>query len=140
MTLGTAKLGMCPCELKACGCGVIKAFVPSIHAVAGFAPGRKPCSLMIHGLGTAVIFNMAAGAIRTQAAKNAYGRALMAILALQRGMSAEQRESVLMSVHIPDDLPPASRAVALFAIAPEFTAMNVRVTGCALFPHCGKNQ
>jgi hypothetical protein len=88
MTSRTGKPGMSSDKLKACCSSMIKSLIPSVHAVARIAFGRKSCRLMIHQLGIAIVFYMASGAFSAEAAEEADRSAFMAIFALQRRMSA----------------------------------------------------
>lgn len=66
--------------------------------------------------------------------------ALVAGLARHRGVRAEQREAVLVIFHALRGDIPALHGVALVAIGAHLTAVNVRVTIGAIFPHVGKNR
>jgi len=82
---------------------------------------------------------MAGVALRRQALKLSYGRALVAVCAVQAGVPTDQRETVFVLPHtLEDDVPPLDR-VALLTIGSHLAAMDVGVAIRAVGSGVGKH-
>lgn len=68
------------------------------------------------------------------------GSAFVAIFALHRSMSAEQREAVLVIPKLLNSDVPALNGVALGAVGTHLALVNVTVTILAIFPDVGENR
>jgi hypothetical protein len=135
MALHASQARMGSGQREPCGLGVIKVAPPGIRAMTGLALGRETGHHMIDGLGRAVVIDVAGRAIRTEALKQAHAGALVTVFALGGCMGPEQRETVCVPVDPLRDLAPSTNTVAFLTIAPQLTAMNVRVAIGALFPN-----
>jgi hypothetical protein len=71
---------------------------------------------------------VARGARRREALELANGRTFVAIFALHRGVSTEQRETILVIFHLLDSNIPSLNGVALSAIRAHFPLVNIGVT------------
>ena len=129
-------------EQKSCSAVVKLRVQPTVEGMARIAGGgkyrgvgcvRRVVSLLIIG-------QMARHTLRRQSLKLANRRALVAIVALHRGVRTEQRKTVLVLLDLVDrNLPPENR-VALRAIGAEFPQVNIRVAVCAIFPDVGEDR
>ena len=108
--------------------------------MALLATGRESCR-RVTGRRRLLIGRRVAGiALERKPLKLADGRSLMAVVAWQRGMSADQREPVFVIPYGLDrDLPPL-HVVAALAICPHLPVMNVGVTIPAPGAGVGKNR
>ena len=86
------------------------------------------------------VFLMAGNASDGKSLKLPHCRALMARIAIQRGVRANQRETVHVLIDLLNGHIPALDRVALFAVCAHLPLVNVRVTGRALRSHIRENQ
>jgi len=70
----------------------------------------------------------------------AAGATLVAGVAVDRSVSAGQRESVVMLLHILDRHLPSPHCVTLLAIGPQLTAVNIGVAVLAVLTDVGENH
>jgi hypothetical protein len=66
-------------------------------------------------------------------------RALVAILALHRGMRAQERKAILVIFYLLDGIVPALNGVALRAVGAHLPLVNVNVTILAVLPYVGEH-
>jgi hypothetical protein len=83
---------------------------------------------------------MARHTLRRQPLKLANRRALVAIVALHRGVCTEQRKPILVLLDLVDGNLPAINRVTLRAIGAEFPQVNIRVAIRAIFPNVGEHR
>jgi len=129
-------------EQKSRGAVVKLRVQPTVEGMARIASGgkyrgvgcvRRVVSLLIIG-------QMARHTLRRQSLKHANCGALVAIVALHRGVRTEQRKTVLVLLDLVDGNLPAINRVALRAIGADFPKVNIRVAICAIFPHVGEHR
>ena len=98
--------------------------------------------LVIGRLGFAEVVEMTADAFRRQtlAVKRPHRAHLVAGIAIDRGMRADQRKSVLVLTDVVNGNLPAGVAVAQIALRAIFPPMNVSVAVLALLAHIGEDQ
>jgi len=132
MTLDTIQPGMRADQLESCESGMIKAIAPSIHAMAAVTFRGKSRGFVINSLCVVEVVDVTGFAVGAEPSKSSNRLALVAVLALKGCMSAKKREPVRMSIGVLYDLAPSAYVMTLFAIAAEFAAMDIRMTGCAL--------
>lgn len=82
---------------------------------------------------------MAGGAVGAQAGELADGCACVTGDAVEGGMSAEERETILMVLNVLDRDAPALDRVTFLAASSKLPAMKVRMAIGALRAHAGKN-
>jgi hypothetical protein len=115
---------------------------PTVKGMARIAGGGKyrrvGCVRRVVGL--LIIGQMARHTLRRQSLKLANRRALVAIVALHRGVCTEQRKTVLMLLDLVDGNLPAENRVALRAIGAEFSQVNIRVAIRAIFSDVGEHR
>jgi hypothetical protein len=70
--------------------------LPPVHAVAVFAGDRQPGGLVIQWSGCLIILEMAGHALGAQTRVESAGRAVMAVVTGGGGVSADQREAVVV--------------------------------------------
>ena len=66
--------------------------------------------------------------------------ALVAVRAIQTGMSTDEREAVIVLLHILQDDVPSLHSVAVLAVCPHLPAVNVRVAVGAMRSHIRENH
>lgn len=113
---------------------------PSRNRVALLATGREPCRRVAGRVRLLIRRRVTGVALERKALKLADGRSLVAAVALERGMSADQWKPVLV---IPNGLNrhlPTFHAVAAFAVCAHLPVMNVGVTVSAPCASVGKNR
>jgi hypothetical protein len=103
---------------------------PRIHPMACLAGGRETRGHVVgyaraHRCGELEIFRMAGIACRRQPRKLADRCLLVAVIALQRGMSAHQREAVKVILNCLNRNSPPVHGMALLAVGPELPPVNV---------------
>lgn len=131
MRSGQAKV----CELRMIELGAL----PLIHGVAGFAGHRQVGGNMIQRGRLLEIALMAADTRRAQSDKDTAGRANMAVVALQRGVSADKRKTVQMVADGIDIHLPAVNGVAVLACRAKLPPMDVSVAISALLTDVSKD-
>jgi hypothetical protein len=140
MTLGTIQPCMCADQFESGEFGVIKVIAPLIHAMAAIAFHGKARGLMINDLCVIKVVDVTGIAVGVESLKCSNRFVLVAVLALKGCMSAKKREPVRMSISALYNLAPSANVMALFAIAAEFAAVNIRMTIGALRSDICKNQ
>jgi len=113
---------------------------PAVKRVAGVAGGRELCAGVIRIRGLLVVPQVAGSAGRRQALELAHCSALVAVLALHRGVRAEQRKTILVVLYPLDGNIPAPHGVALRAIRAHLPLVNVRVALFAILAHIGEHR
>jgi len=113
---------------------------PTVERMAGIAGCRELCGNVIGIGGFLKIRQVAgrAGGRKTQVIAD--GSVLMALLALQDGMRAEEREPVEVLLNRLDRYLPAENRVAPGAVLAELGAVNVGVTIGAVLANIGENR
>jgi len=86
------------------------------------------------------IFQMAGIALCAKAEELPNRGALVAGIAGDSGVRAEEREAIVVVLHVLGGDIPALHGVALRAIRAHLAAMNVRVTIGAIFPYIGEDR
>jgi len=108
--------------------------------VALLATGRKSCGRVIGTGRLPVGGRMARVALKRESLKLADGRSIMAGVALEGGMSANQRETVLVIPHgLNCDLP-ALHVVTALAVCSHLPVMEIGVAVPALRAGVGENR
>lgn len=113
--------------------------LPLIHGVAGLAGYGQVCRYVIHRARLLEIALMAADARRPQSEELAAGCPAVAIVALQRGMGAEQWETIQVAANRIHIHTPAVNRVAILAAGAELPAMDIWVAISALLTNVSKN-
>ena len=103
---------------------------PRIHPMARLAGGRETRGHVVgyaraHRCGVLEIFRMAGIACRRQPRELADRSLLVAIIALQRGVCAYQRETVKVILNRLNRNSPPVHRMALLAVGPELPPVNV---------------
>jgi len=118
-------------------CAVVKCrSQPAVKFVAtlAIAGGEGGSGAGVRGIcGVLPIFQVAGIASGTQSEEHPRGRLLMAFIALNRGMSAEERKAVLVIANLLDGDVPTLRSVALRAVRTHLAAVDVSVAVGAIF-------
>jgi hypothetical protein len=109
--------------------------LPPVHAVAGFARGRKTGRNVIHGFRRVVILQVARNASGTEPRERSACRAFVTCGALEGAMRANERKPVRMLLHGLRPHCPTLDGVAGLAIGTELPPVDIRVTGRAGGPH-----
>lgn len=113
---------------------------PRVHVVTLNAAGRKARGHVVGAGSLLERLSVAGVAIRRHRSEIAQRAVLVARLAVQRGMSADQRKTVVMVLdRFQRDVPSIYR-VTLFAARSHAGAMNVSVTVGALAPDIGEHR
>lgn len=113
---------------------------PVVSRMAVLASSREP-SLHMTRVGGGREILLVARVARRGHDLELTGRApLVAGVAIDRGMGASQRESVVMLLYVLNRNLPAPNCVALFAISSELTLVNIGVTVLATFADIRKNH
>jgi hypothetical protein len=113
---------------------------PAIERMAGLAGLWKLGRDVVwhapaHRLRTVPVGLMARNASGRKPLKLAHGCALMTVLTLHGRMRAQQREAVLVILHLLHGNIPTLHRVALRAVSAHFSLVNVRVAVLAILPH-----
>ena len=133
--------GMGARESKSCHLQMIEfRSKPVIHAVTLFASRGKPSSRVCRRTGRLVVFGVAGVALRGQALELANRRALMASVAFDRRVSAQQRETILMLLNLLHRHLPSLHRMALLAVRAHLALVNVGVAVCAFTSHVGEHR
>ena len=113
---------------------------PVVHRVALFARGRKTEGNVIDASRLSIdkVALMARVAGRRKALELPHSSALVARIAVQRGVCADQREAVEVLVDLLDRDVPALHVVTLFAIRAHLAFMNVGVAVGAELTYIGE--
>ena len=85
----------------------------------------RACVIGVGGL--LIVLQMAGGALRGKSLELANRGALVAFIALDSGVGAEEREAVLVILHLLNGCVPAADRMALSAVRTELAAMNICV-------------
>lgn len=113
---------------------------PGVGAVASRAIGRE-CGRHMAGIrGGFEICGVAGVALRRHRLKLAAGGAFMAGVAVYGRMCSSQRETVVVLLDLLHAHLPASDCVALFAVGPELTAVNISVTVLTVLSSIGEHR
>lgn len=113
---------------------------PAVHVVAGLASGRKADDDMVGQGGLDEVLLVARNAVRGEAGKLAAGRSLVAVLAHQGCMRADQREAIFVPAYRAHRHLPARDRMAALALCAELTPMNVGMAVRALHTHVAENE
>lgn len=133
--------GVHPGQGKAGELGVVEIrSQPTVHGVAGLAGGRKSRGLVIREFGLRERLRVAGDAICGKPLELAGARALVTIVAGERGVCADQGETVLVCAEVLKARLPAANRVALFAVRAELAPMDVGVAIRALGSRLGEDQ
>jgi len=128
MTLRAIQPGMSARQRKTCKRGMVKSLgSPAIKAVTDLTLRRKSRCHVIDRFGVLEIIDMTECAVGIESAEQAHRSAPVAALAFNRGMGAKKRKPVFVRIDIFHNLAPSANAMALLAVAPQLTAMNIRV-------------
>jgi hypothetical protein len=114
---------------------------PGVHAgVAHLAVGGE-LQRHVGGVGGLLVGSqVAAGALGRQALELAGGRALVAVIALQDGVRAQQGEAVLVLLDLLRRDLPALHRVAMVALRSHLAPMDVGMAVRAFVAHVGEHQ
>lgn len=99
---------------------------------------RRPSAGVYRVGGVLPVLQVAGITGSTQSQENSRCRLLVAFVALNRGVSTQERKSVLVIAHLLDCDVPALDRVALRAVRTHLAAMDVRVAISAVFAHVCK--
>jgi len=113
---------------------------PTVKGVARIAGGRKLRAHMVRIGGLLIIGQMTRGTGCREALELANSSALVAILALDRGVSPQEWETILVILYLLDSNIPPEYGVALRAIRAHFALVNVRVTILALLADISEDR
>ena len=113
---------------------------PVVSRVAVLASSREPRFDMTRVGGGREILLMAGIARRRHDLELTGRTALVAGVAIDSGMGASQRESVVVLLHVLNRNLPATNCVALFAISSELALVNIGVAVLATFADIRKNH
>ena len=108
---------------------------PVVSRVAVLASSREPRFDMTRVGGGREILLVARVARRGHDLELTGRAALVAAVAIDGGMGASQRESVVMLLHVLNRNLPAPNCVALFAISSELALVDIGVAVLATFTH-----
>lgn len=142
MALGAFQVGVRPNQCKSREFQVIKFRAqPRVHvAVALLAlRGKAQCHVARAG-GLLEILQVTTDTIRRESQELPHRCALVAIVALQCGVRANEGEPVLMILDLADPYPPPLHRMALLARRTELPPVNVSVAVGAFHAHIRKNQ
>ena len=137
---GTGHIGMGIRQWEPGGVVIELRAQPAVKRVAGVAGGRELCAGVIRIRGLLVVPQVAGSAGRRQALELAHCSALVAVLALHRGVRAEQRKTILVILYPLNGNIPAPHGVALRAIRPHLPLVNVRVALFTILAHIGEHR
>ena len=137
---GTGHIGMGIRQWEPGGAVIELRAQPAVKRVAGVAGGRELCAGVIRIRGLLVVPQVAGSAGRRQALELAHCSALVAVLALHRGVRAEQRKTILVILYPLNGNIPAPHGVALRAIRPHLPLVNVRVALFTILAHIGEHR
>ena len=132
---GTGHIGMAIRQQEPGGAVIELRAQPVVKRVAGVAGGRELCTDVIRIRGLLKILQVAGSAGRRQALEFAHCRALMAVLALHRGMRAEKREAILVIFNLLNGIVPTKNRVALRAVRAHFPLVNIGVAILTILAH-----
>ena len=132
---GTGHIGMAIRQREPGGAVVELRAQPAVKRVAGVAGGRELCADVIRIRSLLVVPQVAGSAGRRQAQELAHCSALVAVLALHRGVRAEQRKAILVILYPLDGNFPAPHGMALRAIRAHLPLVNVRVALFTILAH-----
>ena len=136
---GSARhVSMAVCEQKSGGAVIECRAQPAVEFVAPLAVARskRRPRAGVRGIGGVLpVFQMAGIAGGAQSQENTRCGLLVAFIALNRGMSAEERKAVLVVAHLLDSDVPALHRVTLGAVRPHLPTVNVGVAIGAIFAH-----
>lgn len=128
-------------QCEACDRRVIEGSAqPVVGAVTGLTSCGEVQGLVIdHAGGIQIIGHVAGGAVGAQAGELADGCACMTGNAVECGMSAEERETILMVLNVLDRDTPALDRVTFLAASSKLPAMKVCMAIGALRSHTREN-
>lgn len=114
---------------------------PVVHRRVALFAGSRESRGGVRRTGCVLVIGGVAGiALRRQSQKLAGSRSFVAGLAVQRRVRADQREAILVLLHLLDRDVPSLHGVALLAARAKLTAMNVSVAVGALRAHVSKDH
>lgn len=129
-------------EQKSCRAVIKLRVQPTVEGMACIAGGGKyrgvRCVWRV--IRFLIIGQVARHALRRQPLKLSNRRALVAIVALHRGMSTEQRKTILVLLDLVDGNLPAINRVTLRAIGAKFSQVNIRMAIGAVLPDVGEDR
>jgi len=132
--------GVHPRERKAGNFQMVKGgSEPTVDRVARLAGGGKPGTHVIQNRCLEILL-VAGNAGRGQAGVLTRGCALVAGFAVDQGMRADERETVLVVFDRLNGEVPSLYRVAVFAIGAHLPAMDVGMAVCAMLGHLFENQ
>src|SRR5437016_9846932 len=108
---------------------------PAVKSMAGVAGGRELCTDVIRIRGLLKVLQVAGSAGRRQALELTHCRALVAVLALHGGVSAEKREAILVILNLLNGIVPTKNRVTLRAIRAHLALVNIGVAILTILPH-----
>lgn len=113
---------------------------PTVKRVARVAGLRELTGHVVRTLGLLKITHVAGVACRRQTLKLSHGRAFVAIVALHSRVSAQERKTILVILHLLDGDIPALDRMALRAISAHLSLVNVSVTILAILTNRGEDR
>jgi hypothetical protein len=119
---------------------VIKLHIePAVRVVAQVARRREPSARMVRRGSRLKVFLMARVALRRQTDELPAGGSLVTTIAIQSRVRSEERESVVVLLHLLDRYLPSAHGVALLAVCSHLPLMNVGVAILAGFSDAGED-
>jgi len=112
---------------------------PAIKRMARLAGLRELAGHVVRILGLLKVSHMAGVTCRRQALILTDSRAFVAIFTLHGGVGAQQREAILVILHLLDGNIPALNGVAPRAVCPHFSLVDVGMAILAIFADIGKD-
>lgn len=141
MALRASQRGMRSGQREARELAVIESgALPHVHAVAVFAGCRKIGRHMVQRRPCLIIPQVARDALRAQPGVHASGGAVMAIVAGGGGVSADQREPIIVIANGGNLNTPTTNAMTLLAIRSKLAAMEIRMAFRAARRRLRKHQ
>jgi hypothetical protein len=141
MAVRAGNIGVAVGERKIDGRGRVihRGSQPAVKVVAGIASLRKLRGYVIWIGGLLKIGQMTRGAGGGKTLELTDSSALVAILALHRGVSAQKREAILVILDLLDSNIPTLDGVALGAVRAHLALVHVSVAVLTLLAHVGKD-
>lgn len=112
---------------------------PAVRGVARFAGGSELRAHMVRIHRLLILLQVTRSASGREALILADGRALVAILALHRGVRTEKRKTILVLLHLLDGDIPALNGVAARAIRAHLPLVDIGVTILAVLARIGEH-